>query len=192
MPLGPLAPNFTGLIVDDQLQPVPIGEVGELLLGGPHVALGYYRDPERTAAAFIQNPTHQDYRDMLYRTGDRMRQNPTTGLLHFAGRADRQIKRMGYRIELDEIEAALVALPGVREAAVVALPDAAGGPVSILAALCTALPEADLRAQLAARLPTYMPPNRFADHANLPRNRNGKINRLALVEMARTPGTHAD
>ncbi|WPL14180.1 amino acid adenylation domain-containing protein [Thiorhodovibrio litoralis] len=182
LPLGPLTPNFSGLIVDDQLKPLPAGEVGELLLGGPQIALGYYRDPQRTAAAFIQNPTHQDYRDLLYRTGDRVRQDPMSGLLHFVGRADRQIKRMGYRIELDEIEAALVALPGVREAAVVAVPDPSGASPSILAALCTDQTEADLRAQLAERLPAYMLPGRYAFHDRLPRNRNGKIERLALME----------
>ncbi|MEA3642767.1 MAG: amino acid adenylation domain-containing protein [Lamprobacter sp.] len=187
LPLGPLAANFSGLIVDAQDHPVAQGEVGELLLGGPQIALGYYRDPERTAAAFVQNPTHNAYRDILYRTGDRVRWNAERQVLQFVGRADRQIKRMGYRIELDEIEAALAALPKVREAACVALADIAGGGPTILAALCTNLSEAELQAQLAERLPAYMLPTRFAYYDSLPRNRNGKINRLAIAEQGNQP-----
>ncbi|MBK1703374.1 amino acid adenylation domain-containing protein [Halochromatium glycolicum] len=187
LPLGPLATNFTGLIVDKQHRPVSQGEVGELLLGGPQIALGYYRDPERTAAAFVQNPTHTAYRDILYRSGDRVCWDAERAVLLFVGRADRQIKRMGHRIELDEIEAALAALPEVREAACVALPDQTGGAPIILAAVCTELPENALQAQLAERLPAYMLPTRVTHYDNLPRNRNGKINRLAIAEQGDIP-----
>lgn len=89
---------------------------------------------------------------------------------------------MGYRIELDEIEAALAALPGVREAVVVAMPDSSGGAPSILAALCSDQTEANLPAQLAERQPAYMLPGRYAFHDCLPRNRNGRVDRLALME----------
>jgi D-alanine--poly(phosphoribitol) ligase subunit 1 len=106
-PLGHIAANFDYLIVD-----------GELCLLGPNVGLGYYNDPERTAQSFVQNPMNDKFIDIMYRTGDLVRLNPADGKLYIEGRKDNQIKHMGYRIELEEIEAALHCLDYVSEAAV--------------------------------------------------------------------------
>jgi D-alanine--poly(phosphoribitol) ligase subunit 1 len=176
LPLGPMARNFDFLVVDDELRPVAPGEVGELLIGGPNVGLGYYNAPEQTAAAFIQNPTRNAFRDVLYRSGDLVRHDPDADLLHFAGRKDYQVKRMGYRIELEEIESALHAVPGVEEAACVYVGQ------DIHACVCTTLTEADLLRELEQLLPTYMMPNTFPKYATLPRNQNGKIDRTALKQ----------
>lgn len=182
LPLGPMAPNFTHLIVDESLRPVEPGAVGELLIGGSNVGLGYYRDLERTAAAFIQNPLHADYRDILYRSGDHVYWNADLGALRFVGRRDHQIKRMGYRIELGEIEAALQSLPEVAEGVCVSGP--LGAQVAIHA--CVVAPVsavAAVEAGLRQRLPSYMIPNEIVCLSALPRNTNGKIDRVALQQM---------
>jgi D-alanine--poly(phosphoribitol) ligase subunit 1 len=184
LPLGPMADNFKGIVVDSHLQRVPDGEIGELLIGGPNVGLGYYRDAERTEAAFIQNPTHNAYRDIMYRSGDLVRWDSTNSLYWFVGRKDHQIKRMGYRIELEEIEAAINALDGVDEAACIGLENEIG--TQIVACVCSRLPESNLVDQLRRMIPGYMMPNTFKFYEHLPKNQNGKIDRLALKESDST------
>src|SRR6185436_20924310 len=103
-PLGHIAKNFDFLIVDDDNAEVPPGETGELCLLGPNVGKGYYNDPARTAAAFVQNPRQQAFSEIMYKTGDLVRLDPEDGKLYISGRKDNQIKHMGYRIELEEIE----------------------------------------------------------------------------------------
>lgn len=176
-PLGRLAQNF-----DYEILPVDPAkpDFGELFLRGPQVGLGYYRDPERSAAAFIQNPRHQDYHDRGYRSGDLVERD-AQGLLHFRGRADFQIKHMGYRIELEEIEFGLNTLDGVRECGVV-YRRLEGGFGEIVAHIA-AEPGSDAGRLLkdAARvLPAYMVPRRIVLHEHLPKNANGKIDRKAL------------
>src|SRR5690606_16167290 len=95
---------------------------GELLIGGPGVMLGYWGLPEKTASVRIQHPLHNDYADPVHRTGDRVRIQPDGSFL-FLGRRDHMVKTRGYRVELGEVETALLAHPDVRSAVVVALPD---------------------------------------------------------------------
>lgn len=180
-PLGALAQNFDFEILagaeDDP-------DCGELFLRGPQVGLGYYNDPQRRAAAFVQNPRHALYADIGYRTGDIVRRD-ATGLFHFKGRADFQIKHMGYRIELEEIEAALGSLTGVMECAVVyRKPGDAAGQIDAFAVLDTPQTAQQLQSQVGAIVPPYMVPRHIAILAELPKNANGKIDRLALQTLA--------
>src|ERR1051325_2659624 len=180
-PLGRIAPNFHFLILDDQNNLVRPGETGELCLLGPNVGKGYYNDPERTAARFIQNPLHDHFAELIYKTGDLARLNPADGLLYIQGRQDNQIKHMGYRIELEEIEAALNCLDYVSEAAV--LHATVNGFSRIIAIVSSTEPFADrIRGDLKQIIPDYMVPSTFHEEAVLPKNANGKIDRRALAE----------
>ncbi|WP_328454613.1 amino acid adenylation domain-containing protein [Amycolatopsis sp. NBC_00438] len=123
LPLGTPTPNHRAHVVDDDLRPVAPGEVGELLIGGPGVAAGYLGGPEQTERKFVADPFTPGER--LYRTGDRAWVLPD-GRLEFAGRADRQVKVRGQRIELGEVEAALAAHPEVGAVAVEAVPGPGG------------------------------------------------------------------
>jgi D-alanine--poly(phosphoribitol) ligase subunit 1 len=179
-PLGLLAPNFGYEI----LPTTGDSNVGELFLRGPNVGLGYYDDPPRTAEVFIQNPTHHHYSDIGYRTGDLVRRD-TAGLLHFSGRLDFQIKHLGYRIELEEVEAALGTLDGVDECAVVYRKLAHGlGEIVGFAALSADRQSEQLIRGVAGILPSYMVPRRIAIVKALPKNANGKIDRAALQAIA--------
>lgn len=179
-PLGEIAPNFDYLILDEAGQPVERGEAGELCLLGPQVGLGYCNDAERTAASFVSNPLNPVFHERMYRSGDLVREY-NDGLLWFVGRKDNQIKHMGYRIELEEIEAALNAMPGVVRAAAVyqRVREQHGHIVAFVAG--TGIAEDVLRGDLGARLPAYMIPARIVFMPDLPRNANGKVDRKALL-----------
>lgn len=183
-PLGLLAENFDYEILPlDACDP----DFGELFLRGPQVGLGYYNDPERTARAFIQNPHHAHPTDIGYRTGDLV-QRDARGWLHFRGRADYQIKHMGYRIELEEIEAAFNSLPGVKECAVSYQKLGDGlGQILAFAATDPALSSQDLLQQVATIVPSYMVPRHVRLIDPLPKNANGKIDRTALQALAALP-----
>jgi len=182
-PLGELAPNFEGLILDEQDRAVPVGEVGELCLLGPNVGKGYYNDPDRTAAAFRQNPLNPRFREIMYRTGDLVRRDAADGKLHIQGRKDNQIKHMGYRIELDEIETALHRLDYVAQAAV--LHQVQGGLSRLVAVVALKSPATDeqLRGDLRALVPDYMIPSAVHFLNELPKNANGKVDRRHLAEQ---------
>lgn len=175
--LGAIAQNFSAHILPlDAAAP----HFGELFLTGPHVGLGYYNDPERTSRAFIQNPANVRYPEVGYRTGDLVERDEN-GNLHFKGRQDFQIKHMGYRIELEEIEAALNTLPTVKECAVIYHKIAEGlGEIVAFAAVDDAGTAEALLPQLAALLPAYMVPRKVNVMAGLPKNANGKIDRVSL------------
>jgi D-alanine--poly(phosphoribitol) ligase subunit 1 len=179
-PLGFLAPDFSYEI----LGPADSADEGELFLCGPNVGLGYYNDHERTATSFIQNPMHRRFRDIGYRTGDLVRRDPD-GRLHFIGRTDFQIKHMGYRIELEEVESALASLPQVGECAVIyrKLGDGLGELVGFVVAAEPTDPD-ELVHGVAHLLPAYMIPRRISVLKDLPRNANGKIDRIALQGVA--------
>lgn len=182
-PLGRMAPNFSHLILDGDAPAAP-GAVGELCLLGPQVGLGYHNDPERTAAAFVANPLNRRFAERMYRTGDLVRLDPETGLVRFVGRRDNQIKHMGYRIELEEIDAALNGLACVRQAAAVYLRTRPGfGRIMAAAACAGEASEARLLAGLRRTLPAYMIPSRVVIMDALPKNPNGKVDRRALAEM---------
>lgn len=181
-PLGKIAKNFDYLILDPAAKPVPPGETGELCLLGPNVGQGYYNDPARTAGVFVQNPCHNLFRDILYKTGDLARLNPEDGKLYIQGRKDNQIKHMGYRIELEEIEAALHCLDYVSEAA--ALHASVNGLSRLVAVVSTSatLTQDRLREDLGRIIPKYMLPSEFHFESMLPKNPNGKVDRRRLAE----------
>lgn len=179
--LGPVAENFSGLVLDPEGRPVSAGGVGELCLLGPQVGLGYVNDPDRTASSFAANPLNERWREPMYRTGDLVRLYED-GTLDFVGRKDNQVKHMGYRIELEEIEAALNKIEGVSQSAV--LQKRGRRDMKMLVAYVAAessLSDADVRAKLEQLLPPYMIPQRFEIRESLPKNPNGKVDRVALA-----------
>jgi D-alanine--poly(phosphoribitol) ligase subunit 1 len=179
--LGHLAGGFTHLILDDD-RLAPVGEAGELCLGGSCVGLGYFNRPELTAKAFVQNPLNKSFREILYRTGDLVRQDPKDEKLYFVGRRDLQVKHMGYRIELEEIQHALVQIQGVDEAAVLHKKDAELSELIAVVAAKEPMSSAQLREALGARVPKYMLPSKFHFVERLPKNANGKTDRTALIQ----------
>ena len=155
------------------------GEQGELCVRGTSLSQGYWNDPEKTARAFVQNPLNQRYPELIYRTGD-LATIDERGEIYLAGRKDYQIKHMGYRIELPEIEHQVLGIPGVAHACVVynhpkkeitLFYQSADAPVSA----------ATIRTALAAIFPKYMLPTAFHMMEQLPKNPNGKIDRNGLV-----------
>jgi amino acid adenylation domain-containing protein len=171
-------------VLDADLIPVPPGEPGELALAGAGLARGYLGRPELTAERFVPDP-FGSFGGRLYRTGDRAR-HLAAGQLEFLGRADDQVKVRGFRIELGEVEAVLARHPGVREAAVVVVPDTAGERQLVAyAEAAPGLAAEELRAWLAQRLPAYMVPTLFQVMAALPRTPNLKIDRRALSSLDR-------
>ena len=172
------------VVLGDDDRVVEPGGIGELGLMGPQVGLGYVGDPERTATAFTANPVNAAWHERMYRTGDLVRLGSDGRRLDFVGRKDNQIKHMGYRIELEEIEAALQRLDGVTQAAVV---QAAGRrEMKLLVAYIAsdiAYTDEEMRERLATLLPPYMIPQRFEYRAFLPKNANGKIDRRALADL---------
>lgn len=182
IPIGRACLDEELLVLDDELRPAPTGEIGDLYIAGVGLSPGYWRDPEKTAAAFLPDPRSDDGA-RIYRTGDLARVDGD-GLFHFLGRADSQIKSRGYRIELGEIETALGALPGISECAVVGVDLGGFEGTTIAAAFATdnggELTAPGLRKQLLEALPAYMLPSRWLELPSLPKNQNGKIDRPAL------------
>ncbi|MDD7967871.1 amino acid adenylation domain-containing protein [Actinomycetospora lemnae] len=191
VPIGRACDGEELRVLDEDMAPMPVGEVGELWIGGAGLSPGYWRDPEKTVAAFVP---HADG-ERLYRTGDLARVDDT-GVVHFLGRVDSQVKSRGYRIELGEIEAALATVPGIRECAVVGIDTGGFEGTTICGAYSVAeghvLPATDVRRRLTELLPKYMVPARWAELEDLPHNVNGKIDRPALRErFAPAPATTA-
>src|SRR5882672_4753474 len=177
----PLA-NTRTYVLDEHGQPVPLGAVGEIHIGGAGVARGYLNRPEPTAERFIDSPFVAG--DRLYKTGDLARYR-SDGNLELLGRNDQQVKLRGYRIELGEIEARLAEHPAVREAVVLAREDSPGDRrlVAYLVYADDAATDdraAELRAHLAARLPEHMVPAAYVRLEALPLTPNGKLDRKAL------------
>ena len=180
----PLA-NTSLHVLDPAGQPVPAGVAGELFIGGDGLARGYLGRAELTAEKFVEGPGGAK----LYRTGDSVRQAPS-GELAWLGRLDGQVKIRGLRIEVGEVEAALMACRGVRAAAVAAQPDGAGSAelAAWLVGDPVAPPDASgMAARLRGQLPGYMVPSRFFMVHALPLTPNGKVDRQALGAMAVTP-----
>jgi amino acid adenylation domain-containing protein len=180
VPIGRPIANTTCFILDEHLQPVPIGFAGQLYAGGDGMANGYWNAPELTAQRFIPNPFQPGTR--LYKTGDRARYLPD-GNIEFLGRTDLQVKIRGFRVELGEIEAVLAAHPGVRQCVVSARADASGTKqlVAYIVPMQFPAPQAwELQGFLQERLPEYMVPSFVAALRSLPLTSNGKVDHSAL------------
>ncbi|WP_046227795.1 non-ribosomal peptide synthetase [Paenibacillus dauci] len=180
IPIGKPVSNSTAYVMDHNHQLLPIGIPGELLLGGDGLASGYWNKPELTAEKFIAHPYMDGER--LYKTGDMVRWLPD-GNLEFLGRIDRQVKIRGYRVEIAEIEKRLGNLKGVKEAVVVAVPDASGDNALygyIVEHNDSQLSISDLRTKLEQELPEYMIPTHMQLLDRLPLTPNGKIDTRAL------------
>ena len=177
IPIGRACRNKQIILLKDDLAEAQPGKPGEICVRGSGVAAGYFADPAKTDAAFIQNPFCPDFRDILYRTGD-MAVLREDGYLYFLARRDGQIKHMGYRIELGEIEVALHSLAGMQAAA--CLYDAARD--RILCVYAGGMEPDALAKDLRKLLPKYMLPNLYEKLEALPYNANGKIDRVALKE----------
>ena len=181
IPIGKAFRNTAVLVLNEKnelITPDRPGEEGELCVRGSSLALGYYNNPEKTAAAFVQNPLNTVYPEIIYRTGDIVSWN-TYGELLFRGRADTLIKHSGYRIELTEIEHVAVntlkLMPNC-----CALYDSQAQKIVLVYEAPTPLLEKTLRQKLGEFLPRYMVPTVYRHVMELPRNRNGKIDRMAL------------
>jgi amino acid adenylation domain-containing protein len=190
IPIGKPCGGEQILVLDECLQPVPAGETGELCIAGAGLSPGYWRDEEKTRAAFVTQPgtdtgAQTGTGTRVYRTGDLGRADEQ-GTLHYAGRVDSQIKSRGYRIELGEIETALSAIEGVGECAVVAVPSE-GFEGTLICCAWSAKQDAELdpptlRRRLSETLPSYMLPAKWLHLPELPRNVAGKIDRRGLRE----------
>ena len=182
LPLGPIAPNFSFIITDSNGEIVKNGDVGELCIGGPNVGLGYYNNPGKSKEVFVDNPYISTHTEKIYKSGDLVRFEKESNLLFFAGRKDNQIKRMGYRIELEEVEAALNSLPYNSETAVIYL-NTEKVKEKIFACICGEEHNGErISSDLNRLIPSYMKPDEYVFYEHLPKNQNGKIDRLILKE----------
>ncbi|AZC19691.1 non-ribosomal peptide synthetase [Pseudomonas sp. CMR5c] len=182
MPIGRVLDGRAIYLLDANLNPVPVGVAGELVIGGPLLARGYFQRPELTAERFIPDPFAADGAGRLYRTGDLARYR-TDGVIEYIGRIDHQVKVRGFRIELGEIEARLLAQASVREALVVAADNQLVAYVVVSQALSEQQQEPlreQLKASLRAELPDYMVPGHLLFLERLPMSPNGKLDRAAL------------
>ncbi len=184
--IGRPIPDLQVYLLDEHLQPVPIGVPGEMYVGGAGVARGYLNRPELTAQRFISNPFDNSkfkiQNSKLYKTGDLARYLPN-GELEYLGRIDNQVKIRGFRIELGEIEALLASHPAIWESVVVVREDEPGNKRLV----AYVVPEteqsptaAELRRFLKQKLPEYMVPSAFVQLEALPLTANGKVDRRAL------------
>ncbi|MBE0596457.1 MAG: amino acid adenylation domain-containing protein [Desulfuromonadales bacterium] len=180
IPIGRPFPNFEVFALDEERVPISQpGNTGELYVGGATVALGYWQDPERTAASFVENPLDL-WPGRFYRTGDLVTLDDNGDYL-FLGRRDRQIKSRGYRVQIDEIDLALTSHPGVREGVAVDFPDDVLGTRILGFVQCSGpVAEVDLLDFCSECLPPYMIPERIHMVDEFPRTSTGKIDRRQL------------
>lgn len=177
LPIGYPCRNTDILILDENNNRITgLGKEGELCVRGSSLAMGYYNNPEKTAAAFVQNPLNSSYPELIYRTGDVVRINEH-GEIMFRGRKDSLIKHMGYRIELGEIEHVIVnTLKLVKNACVVY--NRHKKEIVLFYEAAEDLPAGDFRLAISKELPKYMIPTVYHRLEVLQRNTNGKIDRL--------------
>jgi len=188
IPIGTACGGEELLVLDEDLDPVPPRHVGHLYIGGAGLSPGYWRDPEKTAAALLPDPRcsvgpSASIKNRLYRTGD-LAWEDESGCIYFVGRADSQIKSRGYRIELGEIETALNSCEALQEGAVVAVQAENFGGWMICCAYVPRkganITQALLRTHMEKLVPAYMLPVRWMQYAVLPKNANGKVDRPRL------------
>jgi acyl-coenzyme A synthetase/AMP-(fatty) acid ligase/aryl carrier-like protein len=198
VPIGRPISNTRAYILDDQMQPVPVGLPGELYLAGDGLAIEYLNTPELTQARFLTVDLPEVGTERVYRTGDMVRYQPS-GLIEFMGRIDTQVKVRGYRIELAEIEAVLEQSPLVTSAVVTTVEDRSlPGDKKLIAyvvpASASSLEDASfveaVREDISKGLPDYMQPSAVVVLAELPRTANGKVDRRSLpAPKAQAPST---
>ena len=172
-------------MLDEENKIVEDSKIGELCISGPNIALGYYNDLERTKQVFVQNPYNNEFSEIIYKTGDLVRYNSDDKNLYFVTRKDNQIKHMGYRIELDEIEHALSLNNEILESAVIHL--SLNG-ISQIIAFIVKKEKSDIsfvkiKNNLKKNLPNYMIPNKGLFLEMLPKNANGKVDRKKLQNL---------
>jgi amino acid adenylation domain-containing protein len=181
VPIGKACANTEVFALDDPGRVVPPGQEGELYVRSSTVMKGYWGRPDATAATVLLNPLNRSYADVMYRTGDIVKLMPS-GDYQYIGRRDKMVKSRGYRIELGEIEAALYAHPGVKEAAVVAVPDERIG-ARLMAYVVpggSGLTLSELMKFCSDRVPRYMVPERIDLCSQLPKTSTGKIDKTTL------------
>ena len=182
IPIGHIWGNTEMRIVDDNYEVVPQGEVGELLIRSATTMKGYWQRPDLTERGFFRRQNALGFEETFYKTGDLVRLDEN-GLMHFLGRKDHQIKTRGYRVELDAVEATLVAHEAVSEAAIFAIKKA-DDTVAIAGAVIlhpqSTLGIDDLTTYLKGKLPFYAVPEQLSILEDFPRTGSGKIDRKAL------------
>jgi amino acid adenylation domain-containing protein len=181
---GPIA-NTEIFVLDEELRACPVGVAGELYVGGAGVGRGYLNLPILTAEKFVPHPFNEESGARLYRTGDWARLNADYQI-EFTGRQDQQVKLRGFRIELGEVETALAKHPAIRESAVVVRGERDGEKrlVAYFVADGPAPTVSELRSFLASQLPDFVVPSALHQLPALPLSANGKVNRLALPDLA--------
>lgn len=176
LPIGRHCNNCDVLIIKEDGTKAEKGEEGELCARGSFLALGYYNNPEKTSQVFVQNPLNKSYPEIIYKTGDIVKENER-GEIIYISRKDYQIKHMGYRIELGEIETAINSIDGIIACACVY--DEINSKI-VLFYQGNKLEEKDLLEQAKTKLPNYMCPNEIHCIEKMPYNANGKIDRKEL------------
>jgi amino acid adenylation domain-containing protein len=186
IPIGTPCAGEELLVLDEELRAVPKGDTGDLFIAGVGLSPGYWRDEEKTSAAFLPDPRAPETGARIYRTGDLARLGDD-GYVYFLGRADSQIKSRGFRIELGEIEVALNTIDEVSECAVVGVDTSGFEGKTICCAYAptegASIEIAALRRQLRKLLPAYMIPAHWLELEELPKNVNGKIDRRHLADV---------
>lgn len=177
IPLGRTFPNMDVLILNKDGKRIKEGELGEIYVRGAFLASGYYNDSEKTKNAFIQNPLQKDYIDIVYKTGDLAKMY--NGRLYYVSRIDDQVKHMGHRIEMGEIESAGNRVAGVKKSC--AFLDRENDKL-VLVVEGEGLEERKILGELRKRLPKYMVPQRIFLTDHLPQNEHGKISKRTIKE----------
>ncbi len=181
VPIGYPYPGMKVVVVNEALHEVQPGGDGELLMNGPQMGLGYWKDTQKTAAAFVIPPGQNE---VYYRTGDRVRRPKSDGPLTHLGRIDLQVKVLGHRVELGEVESQVRKASGLDGVVAVGWPLTASGYGGIEVFVEGRPGEQDsLRKAVAAHLPEYMVPKRLHFMEELPRNANGKYDRRAMTRL---------
>lgn len=179
LPIGKPFRNTNILLIDEMAKRAEEGEIGEIYVQGTSLALGYYKNQEKTKEVFVKNPLNDIYDEIVYKTGDLGRIN-SKGELEFCGRKDHQIKHMGHRVELGEIETAATSMENITEA--VCLYQKEKQQIWLFfTGMC--VDNRNLAKYLRERLPNFMIPRKFVHLEMMPQNFNGKINISKLREM---------
>lgn len=180
LPIGIPCNNTDILLLNEENMRCGIGEEGEICVRGSSLAMGYYNNPEKTRLAFVQNPLNSSYPELIYRTGD-IAEYGEDGLIRFKGRKDSLIKHQGYRIELTEIEHEIV--NNLKLVANCCVTYDKEKHAIVLFYEKNDVSEVEIRKALAKSFPRYMVPTVYYEMEELPRNTNGKIDRLKLSNM---------